>query len=59
MHVEHLNNGEIRVTFDSKYSYWNFLEVAEFKETPWGVRIWDKEKYHLAADFPKTIKEYY
>ena len=59
MYTEHYDNGDIRVTFNSKERYWDFLEVAEFKETPWAIRIWDKEEYHLAADFPKTLKEYY
>ena len=54
MYTEHYDNGDIRVTFNNKESYWDFLEVAEFKETPWAIRIWDKEEYHLATDFPKT-----
>ena len=59
MYTEHFDNGDIRVTFSSKESYWDFLEVATFKEAPWAIRIWDKGEYHLAADFPKTLKEYY
>lgn len=59
MYTEHFDNGDVRVTFRNKESYWAFLEVAEFKETPWAVVIWDKDKCHLAAEFPKTRNEYY
>jgi hypothetical protein len=59
MYTENFDNGDIRVTFNTKESYWSFMEVATFKEVPWAVRIWDKEEYHLAADFPGSRKEYY
>jgi hypothetical protein len=59
MYTEHFDNGDIRVTFTEKESYWDFLEVATFIKTPWAVRILDKGKYHLAGEFPKTYEEYY
>lgn len=59
MYTEHYDGGDIRVTFTTKESYWDFLEVAAFTVTPWVVRIWDKGDYYLAAEFPKTRKEYY
>jgi hypothetical protein len=59
MYTEHYDNGDIRVSFSKKESYWSFLEVATFKKMPWAIRIWDKGEYHLAEDFPKSPKEYY
>ncbi len=59
MYIENFENGDIRVTFTSKESYWDLLQVAEFKIKVWAVRIYDKQKYHLANDFPNTMDEYY
>ena len=59
MYTEHYENGDLRVTFTSKEEYWYFLEVAEFKITPWAVRILDKDEFHLERDFPKSYNEYY
>ncbi|MDR3148880.1 MAG: hypothetical protein LBT88_02520 [Oscillospiraceae bacterium] len=59
MYTEHYDNGDIRVTFTKKESYWDFLEVAKFTQMIWAVRIWDKGEYHRAADFPATLEEYY
>ena len=59
MYTEHYDNGDIRVTFTTAASYWDFLEVAAFTVKPWAVRIFDKGEYHLAAEFPTTRKEYY
>ena len=59
LYTEHYDNGDIRVTFTSKETYWDFLEVAAFTQNIWVVRIWDKGEFHLAKEFPQSRKEYY